>query len=53
MRYEHVYAIPAYGDSPYLESCIRSLKGQSSPSPILLCTSTPSPYFIYNSICIV
>ena len=44
MRYEHVYAIPAYGDSPYLESCIRSLKGQSSPSPILLCTSTPSPY---------
>ena len=44
MKYEHVYAIPAYGDSPYLESCIRSLKRQSSPSPIILCTSTPSPY---------
>lgn len=44
MRYEHVYAIPAYKDSPYLEDCIRSLKGQTCPSPVILCTSTPSAY---------
>ncbi len=44
MNMAHVFAIPAYGDSPYLERCIRSLKAQSQPSPILLCTSTPSPY---------
>jgi glycosyltransferase involved in cell wall biosynthesis len=44
MRYEHVFAIPAYGDSPYLEQCIRSLKGQSAASHIILCTSTPSAF---------
>jgi hypothetical protein len=40
----HAFAISAYKDSPYLEACIRSLKGQSIPSDILLCTSTPSSY---------
>ena len=44
MKYKHVFAIPAYGDSPYLERCIRSLRAQTVPSPIILCTSTPSPY---------
>lgn len=41
---KHVFAICAYGDSPYLEACIRSLKGQTDPSDIILCTSTPSSY---------
>lgn len=40
----HVFAICAYKDSPYLEDCIRSLKGQRTQSPIILCTSTPSLY---------
>lgn len=40
----HAFAICAYKDSPYLEACIRSLKGQSVKSEILLCTSTPSTY---------
>ena len=44
MTYEHVFAIPAYKDSPYLERCIRSLKAQSVPTHIILCTSTPSPF---------
>lgn len=44
MRYKHVYAVCAYKDSPYLERCIRSLKAQTAPSPIIICTSTPSPY---------
>ena len=44
MSHKHVYAIPAYGDSPYLESCIKSLKAQNVTSPVILCTSTPSPF---------
>ncbi|MDR1765121.1 MAG: glycosyltransferase family 2 protein [Lachnospiraceae bacterium] len=39
-----MFAICAYGDSPYLEACIRSLKAQSCPAPIILCTSTPSTF---------
>lgn len=44
MKHKHVFAICAYQDSPYLESCIRSLVGQRVKSPVILCTSTPSPY---------
>lgn len=40
----HTFAICAYGDSPYLEQCIRSVTGQTVRSEVLLCTSTPSPY---------
>lgn len=40
----HTFAICAYGDSVYLEACIRSLKKQRVPSKVILCTSTPSPF---------
>lgn len=40
----HTFAVCAYKDSPYLEACIQSLKRQSVPSEIILCTSTPSPF---------
>jgi glycosyltransferase involved in cell wall biosynthesis len=36
------FIIPAYGNSPYLEQCIESLKSQSIQCPILITTSTPS-----------
>lgn len=39
---KHIFAICAYKESAYLEECIASLKAQESPSPILLCTATPS-----------
>lgn len=39
----HVFAICAYKHSPYLAECIQSLEMQTVPSPILLCTATPSP----------
>lgn len=39
---KHVYAIPAYKDSPYLTDCIASLEKQQVKSPVLLCTATPS-----------
>lgn len=37
----HSFVVPAYGDSPYLADCLRSLRAQTVPSPILLSTSTP------------
>lgn len=40
----HTFAVCAYKDSPYLEECIKSLKRQSVPSEIIVCTSTPSEY---------
>lgn len=41
---DHTFALCAYGDSPYLEECILSLKKQSVQTGIVLATSTPSPY---------
>lgn len=41
---KHVFAVSAYKDSPYLSACIKSLKAQSVPSKIIICTSTPSEY---------
>lgn len=41
---KHTFAICAYGNSPFLENCIKSLKGQSVKTDIILCTSTPSFY---------
>lgn len=40
----HTFVICAYKESPYLEECIRSLKGQTKTSNICLTTSTPSLY---------
>ena len=40
----HSFAVCAYGDSPYLEACLRSLVRQSVPSERLLCTATPSAF---------
>lgn len=40
----HTFAICAYKDSPYLKACITSLKKQTIPVNIILCTSTPSPF---------
>lgn len=39
---DHTFALCAYGESPYLEECIRSLKAQTVQSNILIATSTPS-----------
>ena len=44
MPFSHVFAVCAYKDSPYLESCLKSLRAQTEPSKIILCTSTPSPF---------
>ena len=41
-RPRHSFAVCAYGESPYLEACLRSLKAQTVPSELLICTSTPN-----------
>lgn len=41
---EHTFAICAYGESPYLEECIRSVRRQSVSSDVILITSTPCAY---------
>ena len=40
----HTFAICAYGESPYLEQCIRSLLNQTVKSRVICCTATPSPW---------
>lgn len=41
-RSVHSFVVCAYGDSPYLEECIRSLRNQTCRSRILMATSTPN-----------
>lgn len=40
----HTFAICAYKESPYLETCIQSLVRQKKRTNIILCTSTPNEY---------
>lgn len=40
----HAFVVMAYGDSPFLGGCLAGLQAQDRPSPILVTTSTPSPY---------
>ncbi len=39
---DHTFAICAYGESPYLLECITSLRAQTLPTRIIMCTSTPN-----------
>lgn len=40
----HTFTVCAYKESPFLLDCLASLKSQSVPSKIILCTSTPSQF---------
>ncbi len=42
MQTKHVFAVAAYGTSPYLDGLLASLRQQSIPSKIIICTSTPN-----------
>lgn len=44
---DHIFAICAYGKSPFLEECIRSVASQSNRSSSVICTSTPNEH-IFN-----
>lgn len=41
---DHVFAVSAYKESPYLEECLESLKKQREESPVIVCTSTPCDF---------
>lgn len=43
---DHCFAVPAYGESPHLESCLRSLAAQSIRSRTIVCTSTPNAHIV-------
>lgn len=43
---EHTFVVLAFGDSPHLDDCLRSLRGQAEASDVLLSTSTPSAHVI-------
>ena len=38
----HTYSICAYGESPFLEDCIKSVLQQEYNSHVIVCTSTPN-----------
>ncbi len=41
---DHTFVICAYGQSPYLATCIQSLQRQEMASPIIMVTSTENDY---------
>lgn len=41
MSQQHSFVVPAYGQSPYLRDCLRSLRAQTVQSRITVCSSTP------------
>ena len=41
---DHVFVVPAFGDSPFLAGCLASLQAQWLPSLVVLTTSTPSDF---------
>jgi hypothetical protein len=44
MRDDHCFVVLAYGDSPFLDGCIKGLKAQTIRTQIVVATSTPSPF---------
>lgn len=40
---DHTFAVCAYGESPFLEECVRSLMAQTVRSRVIIATSTPNP----------
>ena len=43
-RSDHCFVVPAYGESPYLETCLRSLAAQDAPTQVRVATSTPNAH---------
>ena len=44
MTAKHTFVVPAFGEPPWLERCLQSLRQQTVPSRILITTSTPNAY---------
>jgi len=48
MSFSHTFVICAFGESEYLEECIRSLKAQTVPAGILM--TAPAPNRLITSL---
>ena len=44
MSFSHTFVICAFGESEYLEECIRSLKAQTVPAEILMTAPAPEQF---------
>ncbi len=42
LYHDHTFVLCCYGESPYVEECINSLKAQTIQTNVLIATSTPS-----------
>jgi len=43
-KLDHCFVVPTYRENPFLPDCLKSLRGQSQPSTIIITTPTPSPF---------
>lgn len=41
---DHIFAVCAYKESPFLEECVRSLMVQTEQTSCIICTSTPNEH---------
>lgn len=41
---KHAFVVCAYKESPYLETCVKSLMAQTRKTQVIMCTSTPCEY---------
>jgi len=44
MNADHCFVVLAYGNSPFLDGCMKGLKAQSVQTALVVTTSTPSPF---------
>lgn len=44
MELSHTFVVCAYKESAFLEDCVKSLRAQTRPSQIIVCTSTPNDH---------
>lgn len=43
---DHTFAICAYKDSAYLETCLQSVLNQDKPTHVIICTATPNDHIL-------
>ena len=48
---DHVFAVCAYGESPYLHECLASLAAQAVKSSVIVCTATPNDHIRQEAAC--
>lgn len=47
---DHTFAVCAYGESPFLEACLQSLRDQTQASNCIISTSTPNDFIEHLAV---